>query len=148
VRYYGDRYYTLTRPAKRFENACVRQLSIEDLPLLKASPEFARAAGFGGPQQLLEESFMACGIVDGKIVASAQAYARSERHADIGVVTLDGYRGHGLATTAASIVAQRLQEAGEIPLWSTGEDNYASQRIAEKLGFTEAGRRVYVIVEK
>jgi len=148
VRYYGDLYFALTTPVKRFEKECVRQLSIEDLALLEASPEFARAAGFGGPRQLLEESFMACGIIDGKIVASAQAYARSERYADIGVVTLPEYRGRGFATAAASIVAQRLQEAGEIPLWSTGEDNYASQRIAQKLGFTEAGRRVYVIVEE
>jgi RimJ/RimL family protein N-acetyltransferase len=33
-------------------------------------------------------------------------------------------------------------------VWSTGEANLASQRVAEKLGFTLTARRTYVIPEK
>jgi len=33
-----------------------------------------------------------------------------------------------------------------VPVWSTGEDNVASLRVARKLGFEEVGRRTYVIL--
>ena len=148
VRYYGDVHYTLTTPVKQFGDAAVRQLTPDDLILLEAAKDDVRATGFGGPGQLLENGFAAGAVVDGQVVAIAQSYARTEGYADVGVATLPEYRGRGYATAAASIVAQRLQEAGQIPVWSTGEDNYASQRIAQKLGFTEVGRRVYVILEK
>lgn len=67
----------------------------------------------------------------GEIVAIAHTSARTERHADIGVVTLREWRGCGFATAAASIVAKRVQEAGQIPVWSAGGDNIASLRIAQ-----------------
>ncbi len=148
VRYYNDVYYALRAPVKPFVNEYVRQLTLDDLPLLEAARDEVRAAGFGGPRLLLEHGFAACAIVGGEVVTIAQSYARTEKYADIGVATLSEYRGRGYATAAAFIVAQRLQDAGQTPVWSTGEDNIASQRIAEKLGFTEVGRRVYVILEK
>jgi RimJ/RimL family protein N-acetyltransferase len=39
-----------------------------------------------------------------------------------------------------------VQKARQIPVWSTGENNYASLRIAQKLGFTKVTERTYVIV--
>ena len=65
----------------------------------------------------------------------------------VGVRTDDreGWRGRGFATAAACLVSQAVQAVGLTPVWSTGEDNYASQRIAEKLGFTQIVRRTYVI---
>jgi len=83
-----------------------------------------------------------------EIVVIAHTSARTEHYADIGVFTLKEWRGRGFATAAASIVAKRVQEVGQIPLWSTGEDNIASLRIAQKLGFTEVSRSTYVIPEK
>jgi ribosomal protein S18 acetylase RimI-like enzyme len=148
VRYYGDVYYALNTPVKSFANGHVRQLTLEDLPLLEAAREEMRATGFGGARPVLENGFVACAVVDNEVVAIAQSYARTEKYADVGVATLPEYRGRGFATAAASIVARRLREAGQTPVWSTGEDNSASRRVAEKLGFTEAGRRAYVIVEK
>ena len=55
------------------------------------------------------------------------------------------WREKGFATAAASRVAQEIQAKGKVPAWSCGEDNIASLRVAQKLGFTEVGRRTYVI---
>jgi len=65
-----------------------------------------------------------------EIVVIAHTSARTEHYADIGAFTLKEWRGHGLATAAASIVAKRVQEVGQTPVWSTGEDNLASLRVA------------------
>ena len=65
-------------------------------------------------------------------------------YADIGVATDEAWRGMGFASAAASIVARRVQERGLTPVWSAGEDNIVSLRVAAKLGFKEVSRRVYL----
>jgi RimJ/RimL family protein N-acetyltransferase len=51
-----------------------------------------------------------------------------------------------LAAAAAARVADWLWGNGRTPVWSCGADNQASLRVAEKLGFVENGRRVYLIM--
>ena len=145
VRYYGDVYHILRRPVAVFQNEAVRQLTLDGLALLEASPQELRGCGFGTTRRLLEEGFAACAIVTGKIVAIAHTSARTDCYADIGVFTAEQWRGGGFSTVAASIVARCIQEEGLIPTWSAGEDNFASLRVAQKLGFTEVSRRTYVI---
>ncbi len=150
VRYYGDIYYTLMVPAAPLHddgNDTVRLLTVADLPLLDAAPREIQGAGFGGTLALLDEGIVAGAIVDGALVAIAHTSALTPRHADIGGATLEGWRGRGFATVAAALVARQVQATGRTPVWSTGEDNVASQRVAEKLGFAEVARRMYVIVE-
>ena len=84
-------------------------------------------------------------MVDGRIVGTAQTSAITARYADIGVSTDERWRERGFATAAASIVARRVQETGRTPVWSCGEDNMASLRVARKLGFEEVSRLTYVI---
>ncbi len=145
TRYYGDVYHVLSRPAIGFQNEAVRQLTVDDLDLLESSPEELNGCGFGTTRRLLEEGFAACAIVDGKVVSMAHTSARTDRHADISVFTAEEWRRRGFVAAAASIVAKLIQKAGQIPTWSAGEDNFASLRAAEKLGFTEISRRTYVI---
>jgi RimJ/RimL family protein N-acetyltransferase len=45
------------------------------------------------------------------------------------------------------MVARAVRAAGQTPVWSCGESNEASLRVAGKLGFVEVGRRTYVIPE-
>jgi len=125
----------------------VQRLTLADLPLLEAAPPAIRTGGFGSLAALLTEGIVAGVLVDGQIVAIARTSARSERHGDIAVATLEGWRNHGLATAAASLVAQELQAAGQIPVWSAGAHNAASLRVAEKLEFTAIARRRYVILD-
>ena len=143
VCYYGDIYHTLTKPVARSENDDVRQLTPADLPLLEASGE--KGATFGGLERLLADGFVAGAVVSGRVVATAVTGAITEKHGDIGVATDEAWRGRGFATSAASIVAQRIQETGRIPVWSCGEDNQASLRVAKKLGFEGVSRLTYVL---
>ncbi len=148
VRYYGDVYHVLSKPALDFQNEFVRQLTLTDLKLLESAPAELQGAGFGSTHNLLSDGVVACAVVSGNIVAIAHTSARTDHYADIGVFTLEEWRGRGFATTAAAIVAKRVREAGQAPTWSAGEDNWASLRIAQKLGFTEVSRRTYVIPDK
>jgi GNAT superfamily N-acetyltransferase len=148
VRYYGDINYILSKPVLNFQNDAVRQLTLKDLKLLESAPAEAQGCGFGSSRGLLSDGIVACAIVSEKIGAIAHTSARTERYADIGVFTLKEWRSRGFATAAASIVARRVQEAGQIPVWSTGEDNIASLRVAQKLGFTEVSRSTFVILDK
>jgi GNAT superfamily N-acetyltransferase len=148
VRYYGDVYFTLSQPAQVYRHPAVRLLTLEDTGLLGAAPEELRGAGFGSTRALLAEGVVACAVIGGQVVAIAHTSAISARYADIGVVTAPEWRGRGLATAAAALVAERVQLRGLTPVWSAGEDNWASLRVAEKVGYAEVSRRAYVIVER
>ena len=57
----------------------------------------------------------------------------------IDVVTFDaGQRGKGYATAASVALLDHCSDNRMIPVWETTEDNLASRRLAEKLGFAES----------
>jgi RimJ/RimL family protein N-acetyltransferase len=144
--YYGEVRYALTTPAAILRHEAVRRLTPDDVALLGASPEpELRGGGWGSAGRLLQEGVAAGAIVDGELVAIAYTCARSPRHAEVAVHTLEPWRRRGLAGAAASLVCRQVQEEGQTPVWSTGEDNRASQAVARKLGFTEVARGAYVI---
>ncbi len=147
VRYLDDIYFELSQPAPHIRSESVRRLTPADLALLDAAPPELHSRGFGSHMALLREGIAAAALAEGQIVAIARTSARTGRRGDIGVNTLEGWRGHGFASAAAALVAQGLQAAGQVPVWSTGGHNHASLRVAEKLGFAEIGRRRYVILE-
>jgi GNAT superfamily N-acetyltransferase len=149
IRYYGDVCYSLTKPLSdtlphAAAAGAVRQLTADDHLLLASSPVELREH-LGDLRGLITERAVATALDEGTIVAIAQVYAESEEYADIGVFTMEAWRNRGLATAAAAILIQGIQAAGKIPAWSTGEDNYASMKVAEKLGFSKQGQRTYVI---
>ena len=143
VWYYDDVYHTLTKPAPVIDDPVVREFTPADMGLLKAAG--VDGVDFrGGLPTLLEAGTVAGAVVDGRIVSTAQTAAITEHYADIGVATDEQWRGRGFATAAASIVARRIQQTGRTPVWSCGEDNLASLRVAQKLGFKEVSRLTYV----
>ena len=146
ISYYGDIYHTLTKPVPVFVHRAVRELTADDIGLLEAAG--FDGSDFGGLAVLLDEGTVAAAVVDGRIVGSAHTTAQTDRYADIGVGTDEQWRRRGFATAAASIVARRIQESGRIPVWSCGEDNLASLRVAQKLGFKEVSRLAYVVRHK
>ena len=145
IRYYGDVCHALLEPVHRYPNKTVRLLTLEDVDRLAQAPTEVQGNGYKTHTAMLTEGIAAGAVVDDDIVAIAHTYAETNLHADIGVSTLEAWREKGLSTAAASLVAQEIQARGKVPAWSCGEDNLASLRVAEKLGFTEVGRRTYVI---
>ncbi len=148
VRYVDAVSHVLTKSVSRVDDKAVRQLAPADLDLLESAPPEFRINCWGSAHALLSEGIVACAISSRQIVATAWTVARSPRHADLGVYTHQDFRCRGLATAAASIVARRVQQAGQTPVWGVGEPNKASLRVALKLGFIEVSRRTYVILEK
>lgn len=137
--YYGNVYHTLTRAASSFRSPEMRRLLTVDEPLMAkymGTPTWTGSDGF--------EPMAAGAIVDGRLVGLAHVNAVTERHADIGVSTLEPWRGRGFAAAAASIVARVVRKSGRTPAWSAGEGNAASLRVAAKVGFEEVSRRAYV----
>ena len=145
VRYYGDVYHALLVPVHGYPNPAVRLLTLEDVARLAKVPAEVQGNGYKTHTAMLTDGIAAGAIVDDNIVAIAHTYAETCLHTDIGVSTLEQWREKGFATTAASLVAQEIQASGKVPVWSCGESNTASLRVAQKLGFIEVGRRTYVI---
>jgi len=145
VRLWRDVYHTATNPVPNFSLPQVRLLTTADWPLLESAP-----AGLQGPnpRRALFEMHVAGAVVDDRLVAIAQYVAQSARYGEIGVHTLPEYRRRGFATAVASLIAQVIQAQGRIPVWSCGEGNAPSLRVAQKLGFTETTRRVYIILDR
>ena len=143
-RQYGDVYHTLGGRVNEFTVPEVRPLDLEDEGLLAAYRSNPREMGFATSEDLLTDGAAAGAVVGGSLVALAHTNAMTARYGDIGVVTDEPWRGMGFASSAASIVARRIQERGRTPVWSAGEGNAASLRVAAKLGFVEVSRRVYL----
>ena len=145
VRYYGDVYHSLTRPVRLFTNDLVRELTMQDRNLIASAPIEIQGSGYEDMETMLSEGIVAGAIDAGRLVSIAHTSGVTDLHGEIGVGTLEPWRKRGLCSAAASIVSNRLQEEGRVPVWSTGEDNFASLRVAAKLGFREVSRRTYVI---
>lgn len=73
--------------------------------------------------------------VDGAPVSFAYAPWRSARWFDISVDTLPSARQLGLATIVAAAMIRDERAHGREPVWGADEDNFASLRLAKRLGF-------------
>ncbi len=144
VAYYDDVYHTLMRPVVAQSHPNVRLLTADDHALFDGVPDDLKPGMRGDVEIVLREGFVAGALVDGRLVSVAHTNAITERYADIGVFTHEDYRNRGYSTSAASLVAASIQKSGRTPVWSCGEDNLPSLRVAAKLGITEVSRRTYV----
>lgn len=147
VRTLDDIYFALTEPVPEITLADVRLLTTDDHDALEAAPPELIGEN---TKVLIEEmawGHVAGAIREGRLVSIAHTFARSDRHVDIGVATLEAWRRQGLATAAAAEVARAIQHDCKIPVWSCGGTNTASLAIAARLGFQEVDRRTYLVPE-
>ena len=145
VRFYQDVAYVLHHFTPHTHTG-VRLLNLHDLPLLLAATSLS-LLDEAQHTALLQLNLMAGAVVDGALVALADVDSPTGRYAEMGVATAETQRRQGYATAVASLVIQQVLAQNRIPAWSTGEDNHASQRVAQKLGFVESRRSLYVIRE-
>jgi hypothetical protein len=128
-----------------------RLLIPADIGLLEAADAPLQGGGFGSGVALLRDGVAAGALYQPPnerrphLVALAHTGAYAGRYADVAAFTEPDYRNRGLSTYAAYLVMRELLSRGLSPIWSSGEDNRASRRVADKLGMGEISRRVYLI---
>lgn len=83
----------------------------------------------------LEERSPVVVVVEEETAVAACYSARTTTQvAEVGVVTLEAYRGRGYAAEIVRGWAQAVRASGRLPLYSTWWENAASQSVASKLG--------------
>jgi len=82
-------------------------------------------------------------VLGGEVVSQASTNWESPYFAEIGVVTEEAYRGQGLGKAVVSACTEALLERGIAPLYMTDEDNLASRRLCEALGYRFPGHREF-----
>jgi RimJ/RimL family protein N-acetyltransferase len=144
VERHGDLYFIPGGQLALMYDERVRLLTRDDAALFHGSPDDARPGSAEFVDLLLREGLCAAAVIDGHVVAQAHAWCITPRHAEIGARTGAAHRGRGLGAACASLLCARLQGMDRVPVWSTGESNLASQRVAQKIGLKLVHRRVYL----
>ncbi len=90
---------------------------------------------WGGAARLAAAGLARAAVADGRVVAVAVPFYVSDTYEDIGVVTVEGFRGRGLSTACAAALVADIRGRGRRPSWSTTPDNAASLAVAARLGF-------------
>ncbi len=88
------------------------------------------------------EAFAAAGVgfaavTQGRIACAATSYAACPGHLEVAIATREAFRGRGLATSVSARLLLHCLDAGIRPHWNAS--NPISQRLAERLGYTDAG---------
>ena len=117
-----------------------RQLTEADA---EAFAQFAAAA----PAQDMDDAFVELGhwlvmgtFADGRLVAAASMYPWRGTHlADVGVITLPGYRGRGLGRRTVRALSARALAEGYEPQYRCQLDNMPSAALARAAGFAQFG---------
>jgi len=101
---------------------------------------------WGGPAGLAASGYAWGAYLDDRLVSVACTFHAGERYEDIGVVTEKESRGLGLSVACAGKLCEDIQSRGRRPSWSTSPDNTASQRVAEKIGFSLQRRDILYVI--
>lgn len=124
-------------PPAAAAGATVRRLETDDLPHLQGLSGESRWVyrTWGDPAALLAAERAWGAFVDGRLVSVACTFFLGDRYEEIGVATEPWARRRGLNTAAAAGLCRDIFARGRLSSWSTSDDNTASRRVAEKLGF-------------
>lgn len=90
-----------------------------------------------------EGSPIAAAYVAGEPVAFCYAGAITESLWDVAVDTVEEHRRKGYAGLCVAHMVRHMQAQGKEPVWQAAEDNPASWRLAEKLGFEPVDELVW-----
>jgi len=85
-----------------------------------------------------QQPFVAC-LIDGTVAAVCASVRITDRAHEAGVETLKTFRRKGYGQLAVSGWANRVQDTGALTLYSTSDDNLASQGTTSALNMTLIG---------
>jgi hypothetical protein len=140
----AERFYILDEPPAMHGDSPARKLGPSDLKMLAPT---AGRLDITDPRRLLERRLTTGVVVDGRVVAVAHNGASSCRYGDIDVATLKSHRRSGYASACARLVAGWVFESGRRPVWCTNDDNVASKRTADAIGFRQVALRQNVFLQ-
>jgi len=119
------------------ENFVIKPIDADILPRLdgRIKPSFS----WESDESFLQKGKGFCAMYGDTPAAWAFSAAVSDREIDIGVETLEGFRGKGLAAAVAGKMAEYVLSIGKKPVWACHSENIASRKTAEKIGFEKVG---------
>ena len=98
------------------------------------------------PERFLKEGFGYAALDRGKVCAAAFSAAVSSDEIDIGVETLEEYRGKGLASALVNRMCEHIAGIGKKPVWAHSISNEVSVNTALKCGFVRD--RINTVIRK
>ena len=90
---------------------------------------------FGGEEAFFEHGLGLCLMRGDEIRCETYAEYRAKGRWEVGILTREPHRGHGLATVACAHLLDHLQKRGYETVWNTSKTNEASAAVARKLGY-------------
>ncbi|MFN8662770.1 MAG: GNAT family N-acetyltransferase [Thermomicrobiales bacterium] len=124
-----------TGPAYDFPGALRRSAEIT---AIEPGQESLLAAHFPFTAAWLRERWPCFAIIhDGRAVSICYSARRTEAVAEAGVDTAEAFRGRGYAALVTAAWATAIRAAGITPVYSTSDENLASQAVARKLGLRQ-----------
>ena len=119
------------------ENFVIKPIDSSILPRLdgRIKPSFS----WESDESFLQKGVGFCAMYGDTPAAWAFSAAVSDREIDIGVETLEGFRGKGLAAAVACKMVDFALSIGKKPVWACHSENIASRKTAEKIGFEKVG---------
>jgi GNAT superfamily N-acetyltransferase len=129
--------YHLPSLVSNVDGGSARRLSAADADAIAdLDPELAWISKtWGGPAGLAASGHAWGAFGRSHLVAVAVSFFVGLRHEELGVVTDSRYRGQGFGTACVRGLCSDVAARGRVPSWSTGVDNRASRRLAERIGF-------------
>ena len=145
IKYEKEIYLVLGQPINTLPTNNTRLLAIDDMSLLQRAHKWLQAAGSTSSyQEMLSDGIAAGIIIDNRLASIAYATHITEKFADVGVFTSPDHRNKGYSTSVAALLIKELQAKNLTPVWSTDENNPASLKVAQKLGFTQKCTKTYI----
>lgn len=95
------------------------------------------------------KNFCAGVYADGILASCTDAASMpymADKLQEIGINTLEAYRGRGYAAAACRKAAENILNGGRFPVWSHDVDNEGSRRLAESIGFIKLGDVIMLTV--
>lgn len=122
---------------ERSQGAVLRRLTADDASALGGMSQELQfiSSTWGGPQGLARSGYGWGAFVDDRLVSVACTFLLGRETEDLGVATEPDFRGRGFAGACTRLLCQDVHQRGHVASWTTSTDNYASIRVAEKLGF-------------